>query len=154
MFIYGLYLWGALYDKSSGQIIDPANATPSQAASGAGPITGAGGLPTTAPAPSRSGGYASTAPPIPSGPNPLPVIHVTCWPRSERPLPPPPDGVPIVLASRAAAVAAGMDNFACPVYPSRAAGPRQAVFELELPLGGAATSRWTLRGLQATVRPF
>lgn len=141
MFIYGLYLWGAMYDKSSGQLADPA-----AVGSGQG-----GGISS---AMSRTGGYASNVPPVPSGPNPLPVIHVTCWPRSERPLPPPPDGVPVVSALRAAAAAAGSDNYSCPVYATRSAGPKQAILELELPLGGAPAARWTQRSLQATVRPY
>jgi hypothetical protein len=141
MFIFGLYLWGALYDKSSGQLVDlvvnppePGNVNQSM--------------------PSRSSLSSPTAP-VASGPNPLPVIHVKCWARSERPLPPPPDGVPVVSAARAVA-AIGLENYSCPVYATRTAGggPRQTILDLELPLGGTPIAHWMIRGLMATVRPY
>jgi dynein heavy chain len=135
-FVFGLFLWGAIYDKSSGQLIDPTASAVSQQ--------------------SRSSYPMSAQPSSSTGPSTLPVIHVMCWPRSERPLPPPPDGVPAVTAARAAA-AAGLDFYICPVYLSRSSTGSQrcqSILELELPLSGLSASKWLLRGLSATVRPF
>ena len=45
------------------------------------------------------------------------------------------------------------ETFACPVFPSRVA-PREPIFEIDLRHDNIPSTRWALRGLSATVRPF
>lgn len=69
----------------------------------------------------------------------MPVIHITTWPQSEKPL--------LQDATRAS------ELYACPVYHTRSA-PRESVLELDLYHVGVPSTRWALRGLTATIRPY
>ena len=69
----------------------------------------------------------------------MPVIHLTCWPGSDKPL--------LQDATRAA------ELYACPVYHSRHA-TQQPILDLDLHHVGIPSTRWSLRGLSATVRPY
>ena len=69
----------------------------------------------------------------------LPVVHVTCWPVGEKPA--------TQDATRAS------ETYACPVYHSRLAR-QEVVMELDVRREGIAGSRWALRGLAATIRPY
>ncbi|XP_041355189.1 dynein gamma chain, flagellar outer arm-like isoform X3 [Gigantopelta aegis] len=69
----------------------------------------------------------------------LPVVHVTCHPLSDKPS--------LQEPNRAA------ETFSCPVYHSRIA-PRDSVFEMDVRREGIPSTRWALRGLSATIRPY
>ncbi|KAF6038218.1 hypothetical protein EB796_003489 [Bugula neritina] len=100
MFVHGIYIWGASWEKTTGELID---------------------------APPRHGCTA------------LPVIHVTCWPLSEKPSMQDPVKV--------------NETYQCPVFPSRLTA-REPIFEIDLRHDSIPATRWALRGLSATVRPF
>ena len=69
----------------------------------------------------------------------LPVIHLTCWPANEKPL----------LQDPVKAA----ETYACPVYNSRFA-TGESILEIDLSHSGVPATKWALRGLSATVRPF
>lgn len=69
----------------------------------------------------------------------LPVVHLTCWPASDKP-----SGQDSTRAS---------ETYQCPVYHSRIA-PREVVMELDVRREGIPSTRWALRGLSATIRPY
>ena len=69
----------------------------------------------------------------------LPVIHITCWPQSEKPI--------LQDPVRSA------EWYSCPVYQSRLCA-REPVFELDVGHVNIPATRWALRGLSATIRPF
>ncbi|XP_025098007.1 LOW QUALITY PROTEIN: dynein gamma chain, flagellar outer arm-like [Pomacea canaliculata] len=69
----------------------------------------------------------------------LPVVHLTCWPAGEK---------PIVQDSTRAT-----ETYQCPVYHSRIA-PREVVMEMDVRRDGIPATRWALRGLSATIRPY
>ncbi|CAL1527205.1 unnamed protein product [Lymnaea stagnalis] len=69
----------------------------------------------------------------------LPVVHVTCWPVNEK---------PCMLDSTKAS-----ETYQCPVYHSRLAR-QEVILELDVRREGIPASRWALRGLAATVRPY
>ncbi|XP_076466964.1 uncharacterized protein LOC143298129 [Babylonia areolata] len=69
----------------------------------------------------------------------LPVVHLTCWPASDKPT-----GQDSTRAS---------ETYQCPVYHSRIA-PREVVMELDVRREGIPATRWALRGLSATIRPY
>ncbi|XP_071954985.1 uncharacterized protein [Antedon mediterranea] len=72
------------------------------------------------------------------GPTPLPIIHIVCIPASEKP---------------AASELVRYETFSCPVYPTRVS-PREPVFLMDVRHDNIPPSRWALRGLAATIRPF
>ena len=45
------------------------------------------------------------------------------------------------------------ETYQCPVFASRIA-PREPIFEIDLRHENIPATRWALRGLSATVRPF
>ena len=45
------------------------------------------------------------------------------------------------------------ETYQCPVYHSRIA-PREVVMELDVRREGIPATRWALRGLSATIRPY
>lgn len=100
MFVYGIYIWGCAWEKTTGELQD---------------------------APPRSG-FAT-----------LPVVHLTCWPMSDKPV--------LQDPNRAA------ETYQCPVYPSRIAA-RESIMEMDVRREGISASRWALRGLSATIRPY
>ena len=100
MFLFGIYIWGCAWEKTTSELIDQ---------------------------PSKS---AVTS---------LPVIHLTCWPANEKPL----LQDPIKAA----------ETYACPVYNSRFA-TGESILEIDLSHSGVPATKWALRGLSATVRPF
>ena len=100
MFVYGIYIWGCAWEKTTGELQD---------------------------APPRSG-YAT-----------LPVVHLTCWPQHEKPL--------LQDGNRAT------ETYQCPVYPSRIS-TREPIMEMDVRREGIAATRWALRGLSATIRPY
>ncbi|XP_074662754.1 uncharacterized protein LOC141915202 [Tubulanus polymorphus] len=100
MFIYGIYIWGCSWDKTSGELQD---------------------------APSR---HTCTT---------LPVIHVTCWPTSEKP------GSQDILRVS--------ETYTCPVFPTRN-NTNDVIMEVDLRHDGIPATRWSLRGLSATCRPY
>lgn len=100
MFVYGIYIWGCAWEKTTGELQD---------------------------APPRSG-YAT-----------LPVVHLTCWPANEKPI--------LQDSNRAS------ETYQCPVYASRIA-TRETIMELDVRREGIPSTRWALRGLSATIRPY
>lgn len=100
MFVYGLYMWGCAWEKTTG---DPLDAPPRL------------------------------------GPTPLPVIHITVVPQSEKQC--------IVDPQRSAV------SFFCPCYCSRICS-REPVLLLDIDNKDVSATRWPLRGLSATLRPF
>jgi dynein heavy chain len=73
------------------------------------------------------------------GPTPLPVVHITVVPQSEK---------QSLHDPQKAAV-----SYSCPCYPSRIC-PREPVLMLDIDNKDVSASRWPLRGLCATLRPF
>ncbi|XP_023932050.1 dynein heavy chain 8, axonemal-like [Lingula anatina] len=73
------------------------------------------------------------------GCTPLPVVHITCWPQSEKPN--------IQDPTRAA------ETYACPLFHSRTA-PRDPIMEIDVRRENIPATRWALRGLSATIRPY
>ena len=73
------------------------------------------------------------------GPTPLPVVHITVVPQSEK---------QCLHDPQKAAV-----SYSCPCYPSRIC-PREPVLMLDIDNKDVSASRWPLRGLCATLRPF
>jgi dynein heavy chain len=73
------------------------------------------------------------------GPTPLPVVHLTVVPQSEK---------HSLHDPQKAAV-----SYSCPCYPSRIC-PREPVLLLDIDNKDVSASRWPLRGLCATLRPF
>uniref|UniRef100_A0A2C9K4Z2 AAA+ ATPase domain-containing protein n=1 Tax=Biomphalaria glabrata TaxID=6526 RepID=A0A2C9K4Z2_BIOGL len=69
----------------------------------------------------------------------LPVVHVTCWPVNEKPI--------LQDSVRAS------ETYQCPVYHSRLAR-QEVVLEMDVRREGIPASRWPLRGLTATIRPY
>ncbi len=49
--------------------------------------------------------------------------------------------------------AKAMEVYPCPVYQSRIA-PREPILELDVQHSGIPATRWALRGLSATIRPY
>ncbi|XP_052807484.1 dynein axonemal heavy chain 5-like isoform X7 [Mya arenaria] len=86
----------------------------------------------------KTTGELQDAPPK-SGYATLPVVHLTCWPSNEKPL--------LQDSNRAA------ENYQCPVYASRIA-TREQIMELDVRREGIPSTRWALRGLSATIRPY
>ncbi|ESO89151.1 hypothetical protein LOTGIDRAFT_229063 [Lottia gigantea] len=100
MFIYGIYMWGCAWEKTTGELQD--------------------------------------APPRTSCAT-LPVVHLTCLPVTEK------HGAQDSTKS--------YETYQCPVYNSRIAS-RDPVMEMDVRREGVAASRWALRGLSATIRPY
>ena len=100
MFVFGVYMWGCAWEKTTGDLQDAAPR------------------------------HSCTA---------LPVIHLTCWPASEKPI--------LQDPIRAAEV------YACPVYQSRIS-QRETIMELDVTHTGIQATRWALRGLSATIRQY
>ncbi|PIK33246.1 putative dynein heavy chain 8, axonemal, partial [Apostichopus japonicus] len=100
MFVYGVYLWGCTWEKTTGELQD--------------------------------------APPK-SGPTPLPIIHITCTTNSDK----------VVVGEQTKT----NDTFYCPVYQNRIT-PSEPVFFMDVRHESVSVSKWALRGLAATVRPF
>ncbi|CAH1799095.1 unnamed protein product [Owenia fusiformis] len=100
MFVFGLFMWGCSWEKTTGELQDSAPR------------------------------HACTA---------LPVIHVTCWPQHDKPI--------IQDPARA------LEIYQCPVYQSRIS-QREPIMEVDVRHENVASSRWALRGLSATVRPY
>ncbi|KAK3577475.1 hypothetical protein CHS0354_032326 [Potamilus streckersoni] len=86
----------------------------------------------------KTTGELQDAPPR-SGYATLPVVHLTCVLMSEKPA--------LQDPNRAA------ETYQCPVYPSRIAA-RESVMEIDVRREGISASRWALRGLSATIRPY
>ncbi|CAF0814844.1 unnamed protein product, partial [Brachionus calyciflorus] len=102
MFVYGLYLWGCHWEKSTSELVDQ-------------PVK------------------------FKEGNMPLPVIHLTCWLESEKPL--------LNDSSKS------QDLYKCPVYPNRNERD-QSVFEIDLMHAGVPASKWAMRGVCATLKPY
>ncbi|XP_028415382.1 dynein heavy chain 8, axonemal-like isoform X2 [Dendronephthya gigantea] len=100
IFVYGLYMWGCAWEKTTGDLMDAAPR---------------------------------------HGPTPLPVIHLTVVPQSEK---------HTLHDPQKAAV-----SYSCPCYPSRICS-REPVLQLDIDNKDVSASRWALRGLCATLRPF
>ncbi|XP_033124639.1 dynein heavy chain 8, axonemal-like [Anneissia japonica] len=99
MFVYGIYIWGCTWEKTTGELQDLAPR---------------------------------------HGPTPLPIIHIICIPASEKQI--------VTEPTR-------YETFSCPVYPTRVS-PREPVFLMDVRHDSIPPSRWSLRGLAATIRPF
>ena len=69
----------------------------------------------------------------------LPVIHLTCWLESEKPL----------LQD----AAKQQDLYRCPVYSNRKEKD-QSILEIDLIHSGIAAQKWAMRGVCATLKPF
>lgn len=100
MFVYGIYIWGCTWEKTTGELQD---------------------------APPRQ------------GPTPLPIIHITCANPGER----------AVVGDQPRT----NDTFYCPVYQNRLV-PSEPVFHMDVKHESVSVSKWALRGLAATIRPF
>ncbi|KAK6187606.1 hypothetical protein SNE40_005595 [Patella caerulea] len=100
MFIYGIYVWGCAWEKTTGELQD---------------------------APPR---FSCAS---------LPVVHVTCLPLSDKP--------------QAQDSTKAYETYQCPIYHSRMAS-REPVMEMDVRREGIPASRWALRGLSATIRPY
>jgi hypothetical protein len=70
---------------------------------------------------------------------PLPVIHLTCWMESEKPL--------LNDAAKAA------DLYKCPVYPNRRERS-ESLFELDMYHTGVPPLKWAMRGVCTTLKPY
>lgn len=73
------------------------------------------------------------------GPTPLPVVHITVVPQTEK-------------ASINDPVRAAV-SYSCPCYPSRICA-REPVMLLDIDNKDITGTRWPLRGLSSTLRPF
>lgn len=102
MFVYGLYLWGCHWEKSTSELVDQ-------------PVK------------------------FKEGNMPLPVIHLTCWLESEKPL----------LND----TTKSQDLYKCPVYPNRNERD-QSVFDIDLIHAGVPAIKWAMRGVCATLKPY
>lgn len=100
MFVYGIYLWGCAWEKTTGDLLD--------------------------------------APPK-LGPTPLPVVHIVALPQIEK-------------ASLNDPVRAAV-SYSCPCYSSRIC-QREPVMLLDVDNKDVPSTRWPLRGLSSTLRPF
>ncbi|XP_068697910.1 dynein axonemal heavy chain 8-like [Montipora foliosa] len=100
MFVYGIYLWGCAWEKTTGDLLD--------------------------------------APPK-SGPTPLPVVHIVALPQIEK-------------ASINDPVRAAV-SYSCPCYSSRIC-MREPVMLIDVDNKDVPSTRWPLRGLSSTLRPF
>ena len=100
MFVYGIYLWGCAWEKTTGDLLD--------------------------------------APPK-SGPTPLPVVHIIALPQTEK-------------AALNDPVRAAV-SYSCPCYSSRICA-REPVMLLDVDNKDIPSTRWPLRGLSSTLRPF
>ena len=100
MFIYGIYIWGCTWEKTTGELQD----TPPR-----------------------------------HGPTPLPIVHIMCMPQSEKP----------ALNDPQKAV----ETFNCPVYPTRVSA-RDPVFTMDVRHDNVSATKWALRGMAATIRPY
>ena len=69
----------------------------------------------------------------------LPVIHLTCWPESEKPFVNDPNKV--------------QDLYACPVYMARNKRD-ETVFHIDMWHSGVAPSKWAMRGVCCTLKPY
>ncbi len=69
----------------------------------------------------------------------LPVIHLTCWLESEKPL--------LNDASKS------QDLYKCPVYANRKERD-QSLFEIDLFHAGVPAHKWAMRGVCSTLKPF
>ena len=102
MFIYGLYLWGCHWEKSTSELMDQ-------------------------PVKTREGNMI------------LPVMHLTCWLESEKPL--------LNDSSKS------QDLYKCPVYPNRKER-EQSIFEIDLIHLGVPAQKWAMRGVCTTLKPY
>ncbi|XP_071801693.1 uncharacterized protein [Asterias amurensis] len=100
MFIYGIYIWGCTWEKTTGELQD----TPPR-----------------------------------HGPTPLPIVHIMCMPQSEKPA--------LNDPQKAA------ETFNCPVYPTRVSA-RDPVFTMDVRHDNVSATKWALRGMAATIRPY
>lgn len=103
IFIYGLYLWGCHWEKSTTELVDQ-------------------------PCRNRE---AFTS---------LPVIHLRCFPESEKPL----------LADNKVQI---QDLYHCPVYPARNQRD-EVIFYIDVWHNGIPALRWSMRGVCATLKPY
>lgn len=101
MYIYGIYIWGCAWEKTTTELMD---------------------------SPPKSPGYAT-----------IPVVQLYCIPANEK---------PTVLDPTKA-----YETYQCPVYPSRIA-PRDPILEMDVRRENIPATRWALRGLSATLRPY
>ena len=69
----------------------------------------------------------------------LPVIHLTCWLESEKPL--------LNDATKS------QDLYKCPVYFNRKERD-ESIFELDMMHAGIPAQKWAMRSVCATLRPF
>ena len=69
----------------------------------------------------------------------LPVIHLTCWLESEKPL----------LSDPIKA----QDLYRCPVYANRKERD-QALFDIDMLHSGVPPQKWAMRGVCATLKPY
>eukprot|EP00112_Aurelia_sp_Birch-Aquarium-sp1_P011500 Seg2418.5 transcript_id=Seg2418.5/GoldUCD/mRNA.D3Y31 product="Dynein heavy chain 5 axonemal" protein_id=Seg2418.5/GoldUCD/D3Y31 len=100
IFIYGVFLWGASWEKTTGELQD--------------------------------------APPK-SGPSLLPVLHVTAVPYSEK--------------HSLSDPQKGQYSYECPCYGSRIC-PRDPILHVDIDHKDVPGTRWPLRGISCTLRPF
>ncbi len=71
---------------------------------------------------------------------PLPVIFLTCWPESEK---------PILNDSPKAA-----DLYKCPVYLNHRERNNGSILELDMYHTGVQPQKWAMRGVCATLKPY
>lgn len=69
----------------------------------------------------------------------LPVIQITCWLESEKPL----------LND----ISKSQDLFKCPVYANRKERD-DSILEIDLIHSGIPAQRWSMRGVCATLKPY
>lgn len=69
----------------------------------------------------------------------LPVIHLTCWLESEKPI------LNETVKSQ--------DLYKCPVYLNRSERD-ESLFELDMLHTGIPAQKWAMRGVCATLRPY
>ena len=100
MFIYGIYIWGCTWEKTTGELQD----TPPR-----------------------------------HGPTPLPIVHVLCMPHSEK--------YTYVEGQREVSL------FMCPVYPTRV-NAQEPIFMMDVKHDNVSATKFALRGLAATIRPY
>ena len=103
MFIYGLYLWGCHWEKSTSELVD-------------------------APVKSKDG-YIS-----------LPVIHLTCWLESEKPM----------LNGDNSKI---QEIYECPVYANKKERD-VSLFEVDMTHAGVPAQKWYNRGVCSTLKPY
>ncbi len=69
----------------------------------------------------------------------MPVIHLTCWPESEKPL--------LNDPSKA------QDLYKCPVFANRKER-NESILEIDLYHSGVPPQKWAMRGVCCTLKPY